>query len=81
MDRFLAAVVQMASGPDRGGAAPGDEYRLFPPPAAGEVRAYERRHGRSLPSSFRSFLELANGWRGFMRRFSAISMPALSPGQ
>jgi hypothetical protein len=52
----------------------GDEYRLFPPPAPGEVRAHERRAGRSFPPSFRAFLELANGWRGFMRGWTLLGL-------
>lgn len=56
------------------GASEGDDYRLFPPPAPGEIRAFERRSGRSLPPSFREFLELANGWRGFMRGWTLVGL-------
>lgn len=51
-----------------------EEHRLFPPPAPGEVRAHERRTGRALPPSFKAFLELANGWSGFMKGFSLLGL-------
>lgn len=56
------------------GQAEGDEYRLFPPPSPGEVRAHERRTGKALPPSVRAFLELANGWRGFMRGWTLLGL-------
>ncbi|MBK6697539.1 MAG: SMI1/KNR4 family protein [Myxococcales bacterium] len=51
-----------------------EEHRMFPPPAPGEVRAHERRTGRSLPPSFKAFLELANGWSGFMKGLSLLGL-------
>jgi hypothetical protein len=56
------------------GRAESDEYRLFPPPAAGEVRAHERRIGRPFPASYRAFLELANAWRGFMNGWTLLGL-------
>jgi hypothetical protein len=57
----------------RESGADGD-YRLLPPAAAGEIRAHERRVGRSFPPSFRAFLELANGWRGFMKGLTLVGL-------
>lgn len=55
------------------GRAEGDDYRLYPPAAPGEVRAHERR-GRPFPPSFRAFLELANAWRGFMNGWTLLGL-------
>lgn len=56
------------------GRTEGDDYRLFPPVAASELRAFERRAGRAFPASYRAFLELANAWRGFMNGWTLLGL-------
>ena len=45
---------------------------LYPPCPEAELRLYEQGLGRPLPPSYRKFLRLHNGWRGFSRSVALL---------
>lgn len=62
-------------------ALDGDEpdlrwYQLYRPATELEIAAYEQVIGVTLPPSYREFLLVCNGWRGFWGELSIAGAPA-----
>lgn len=51
------------------------EYLLYPPATESEIRATEAASGKEYPDSFRTFLQIHNGWLGFWPDWSLMGVP------
>ena len=52
-----------------------DEYFLYPPSNSKDISNAEQEFWLQYPTSYRSFLELHNGWIGFWPDWSLVGIP------
>jgi len=48
--------------------------KVFPPPTNGEIRAFEKKIQRKLPSSYVEFLTVTNAMVGYKRSFTLVGV-------
>ena len=51
-----------------------EKTKLYKPADPKQIEAFERKHKFSFPVSYRAFLELHNGWEGYVDGFALIGV-------